>query len=400
MALACVELSTGDVEVFEIEPETLSAHLSALRPSESLVAERILQDETVYGLLKVCGGVIQPQAPSLSDPAAGEARLLKLYGVQTLDGFGQFSPAEVSAMGMLAAYIDLTQAGKRPMLKPPARVISHNYLSIDAATRASLEIDRTQQGKREGSLIACLDETVTSGGGRLLLARLSRPLFDPDAINARLDTVAWLLPRRDLRESLRGLMRALSDQARALSRLSLNRGGPRDLNIILQASVIADLLGDSLRNAIAENAIDPATPADIDSILMALKASPDLEALKERLAVALVDEPPPGLGMAALSATVSTTASTRCGPCATTAARSSLISKRAWPMRPASPSASSSTMFWAISSSCRRNWPTSWSRRTAKSISSIARAWPTRFVSSPPNWSTSMPASSAPPRKP
>ncbi len=292
MALACVELSTGDVEVFEIEPESLSAHLSALRPSESLVAERILQDEDVYGLLKICGGVIQPQAPSLSDPAAGEARLLKLYGVQTLDGFGQFSPAEVSAMGMLAAYIDLTQAGRRPVLKPPARVISHNYLSIDAATRASLEIDRTQQGKREGSLIATLDQTVTSGGGRLLLARLSRPLFDPEAINARLDTVAWLLPRRTLRDHVRGLMRSLSDQARALSRLSLNRGGPRDLNIILQASVIADLLGERLRNAIAENAIDPVSPREIDNILTAFKASPELEALKERLAVALVDEPP------------------------------------------------------------------------------------------------------------
>ncbi len=292
MALACVELSTGDVEVLEIEPEALSAHLSALRPSESLVADRILQDEHLHGLLKVCGGVLQPQPPSLSDPTAGEARLLKLYGVQTLDGFGRFSPAEISALGMLAAYIDLTQAGRRPVLKPPARTISHNYLSIDAATRASLEIDRTQTGRREGSLIAALDETVTSGGSRLLLARLSRPLFDPAAINGRLDTVEWLLPRRDLRQHLRGLMRSLSDQARALSRLSLGRGGPRDLNVILQASVIADLLSEALRGALAEQAIDPAPPQEISGILTALGASPALETVKERLALALVDEPP------------------------------------------------------------------------------------------------------------
>ena len=295
LALAALELSTGDVEVFEIEPETLSAHLSALRPSESLVADRVLQDEATYSLLKICGGAIQPQPPSFSDPAAGEARLLKLYGVQTLDGFGRFSPAEISALGMLAAYIDLTQAGKRPVLKPPVRTISHNYLSIDAATRASLEIDRTQQGRREGSLIAALDETVTSGGARLLLARLARPLFDPAAINARLDTVAWLLPRRTLREHLRGLMRSLSDQARALSRLSLGRGGPRDLNVILQASMIADLLSEALNGAFAETAIDPAPPQEIDGILAALKASTGLETVKQRLALALVDEPPLGL---------------------------------------------------------------------------------------------------------
>ncbi|MGZ3304901.1 MAG: MutS N-terminal domain-containing protein, partial [Asticcacaulis sp.] len=172
MAIAAVELSTGDIECLEIEPDGLSAHLSALRPSESLVAERVLQDETLTAILRQSGGVIQPQPPSLSDPEAGEKRLLKLYGVQTLDGFGRFSPAELSALGMICAYIDLTQAGRRPVLKPPARVLSSHVLGIDAATRASLEIDRTQQGRREGSLIAALDRTVTSGGGRLLLERL------------------------------------------------------------------------------------------------------------------------------------------------------------------------------------------------------------------------------------
>jgi DNA mismatch repair protein MutS len=292
MALASVELSTGDVECLEIEPESLSAHLSALRPSESLVADRILQDENVYGLLKVLGGVIQPQPGSLSDPQAGEARLLKLYGVQTLDGFGQFSPCEISALGMLAAYIDLTQAGKRPVLKPPVRVLQTHCLSIDAATRNSLEIDRTQQGKREGSLISALDCTVTSGGGRLLLARLSRPLFDPEDINARLDTVEWLLPRREVREALRHLMRSLSDPARALSRLSLGRGGPRDLCILHQALSTAENLAHLLNDATQNPEIDPAVPAEIESYINTLVPSDGLSRLRDRLVRALIDEPP------------------------------------------------------------------------------------------------------------
>ncbi len=292
MALAAVELSTGEVECLEIEPESLSAHLSALRPSESLVADRILQDETVYGLLKAVGGVLQPQPASLCDPAGGEARLLKLYGVQTLDGFGTFSPAEISALGLLAAYIDLTQAGKIPVLKPPARVLQANYLSIDAATRNSLELDRTQQGRREGSLIQALDQTVTSGGGRLLLARLSRPLYDPAAINARLDTVDWLLPKRDLREALRHLMRSLSDQARALSRLSLNRGGPRDLAIIHEALSIGESLAHALNDATQNPVIDPAVPSEIESFIATLVPAENVSRVRDRLERAVIQEPP------------------------------------------------------------------------------------------------------------
>ena len=291
MALAAVELSTGDIECLEIEPSALSANLSALRPSESLVAERVLQDEALYAVLRQSGGVLQPQPPALSDPEAGQARLLKLYGVATLDGFGQFSPAELSALGMLAAYIDLTQAGRRPVLKPPARVLAGNVLSIDAATRSSLEIDRTQQGRRDGSLISALDQTVTSGGGRLLLARLSRPLARPDDINARLDTVDWLLPRRDLRDTLRHLMRSMSDQARALSRLSLNRGGPRDLGCIRQALDITDQLARQLQAHHGDPAIDPASQ-EILTICKALSPSPALVALRERLDATLADEPP------------------------------------------------------------------------------------------------------------
>ena len=292
LALAAVELSTGDVEVLEVAPEQLGVQLSALRPSESLVADRLIQDESIYPLLKMYGGVIQPQPSSLCDPAGGEARLLKLYGVQTLDGFGSFSPAEISALGLLAAYIDLTQAGKIPTLKPPARVISNNYLAIDAATRNSLEIDRTQQGKREGSLISALDMTVTSGGCRLLLGRLARPLYNPADINARLDTIDWLLPKRDARDTLRHLMRSLSDQARALSRLSLGRGSARDLCVIAGALHIGETLANHLNDARHLVEIDPKAPQEIDDIVAALVPSLPLSQLRDKLERALVEEPP------------------------------------------------------------------------------------------------------------
>ncbi|MFT3997319.1 MAG: DNA mismatch repair protein MutS [Asticcacaulis sp.] len=292
LALASLELSTGEVECLELPPEQLGAHLSALRPSESLVADRLLQDENLYGLLKYCGGSIQPQPPSLSDPAAGEARLKRLYGVETLDGFGSFSPAELSALGMLAAYIDLTQAGKAPVLKAPKKTASLGFLAIDPATRLSLEIDRTQKGAREGSLMAAIDRTITSGGSRLLSARLSRPLNTPAEINRRLDAVQWLLEHRLLRQDVRGALRGMSDMARALSRLGLGRGGPRDLKVIRDSLELAGQMVGLLSPNGPEDRLDPKWPAEIHAHTQALTASESVLDLLFKLDMALVDEPP------------------------------------------------------------------------------------------------------------
>ncbi|WKL58410.1 DNA mismatch repair protein MutS [Asticcacaulis sp. ZE23SCel15] len=292
MALACVELSTGDVECLEVTPESLGSHLSALRPSETLVADRLLGDEAVYGLVKVLGGVIQPQAAALSDPAAGLTRLKRLYGVETLDGFGAFSPAEVSALGLIAAYIDVTQAGKLPVLKAPRRLGAQTFLAIDPSTRASLEIDRAQRGGREGSLIAAIDRTMTSGGSRLLSARLARPLIDPLAINARLDAVEWLIERRGLRQEVRHTLRGLPDMARALSRLGLGRGGPRDLKVIKDCLSHAGGLINLLQSADRDSSALDTHPAEIMAQITSLTASEAVEALNYRLGQALVDEPP------------------------------------------------------------------------------------------------------------
>jgi DNA mismatch repair protein MutS len=231
-ALASVELSTGEVESLLLTREELAPALASLRPSETLVPDRLFADETVSAALKTAGGVVQPLAGALADPAAGEARLKRLYGVSTLDGFGVLTTVEVAALGLIAAHLETTQAGKAPVLRPPRRSVGADVMAIDPATRASLEIERSQGGSREGSLLGCIDRTVTSGGARLLADRLGRPLLDVGRINARLDAVDFFVERRRLREDLRSALRSAGDMARALSRLALGRGGPRDLGLL------------------------------------------------------------------------------------------------------------------------------------------------------------------------
>jgi DNA mismatch repair protein MutS len=286
-AVASVELSTGEVECLAISVAGLSSALAALGPSEILVPDRLFVDEQVSAALKAAGGFVQPLPQALAEPAASEARLKRLYGVETLDGFGALSGAEVSALGLIAAHLETTQAGKLPALSPPRRAGEADVMAIDPATRASLEIERATSGSRDGSLLGAIDRTVTAPGARLLAARLARPLLDPAAIDARLDAVAWFCEHRPQRQKLREALKGLGDMARALSRLALGRGGPRDLGCLRDGLSIGEAVARlfvSTRDPLVE------LPAEIAQALAALNPAlhPDLAQFR-----ALLDE---GLG--------------------------------------------------------------------------------------------------------
>ncbi|KIC60859.1 DNA mismatch repair protein MutS [Brevundimonas nasdae] len=287
-AVAVVELSSGAVDSVACSIEDLGAALAAFRPSEVLVTDRMYSDETTRDALDGSGGVVQALASAIAEPQAARARVERLYGVSALDGFGAFEEAEVSALGLIAAYLETTQAGKVPALAPPRRLGESGFLAIDPATRASLEIDRTQRGEREGSVLACIDRTVTSGGARALAERIARPLRDPLAINEQLDAVEWLLERRDLRRDLREALKASSDIARAVGRLALGRGGPRDLAAVRTGLSIAEGVA-----GLFVGQVDPLTgqPRRIASALDRLTLSPDVSRLKADLIAGLVDEP-------------------------------------------------------------------------------------------------------------
>ena len=272
-AVASVELSTGEVECMALSRDSLASALAALGPSETLVPDRLFADETLAATFKSAGGLIQPMPSALSEPSASEARLKRLYGVETLDGFGELTGAEISALGLIAAHLETTQAGRLPALTAPRRAGEADVMAIDPATRSSLEIEKSTSGSRDGSLLGAIDRTITAPGARLLASRLARPLLDPAAIDARLDAIQWFCERRPLRAKLRDQLRGMGDMARALSRLALGRGGPRDLG-----SLKAGLAGGETIFGLfaAPEPLDPA-PAEIAGALAALHPSADLD---------------------------------------------------------------------------------------------------------------------------
>jgi DNA mismatch repair protein MutS len=288
-AIASVELSTGEVEVIVLDRGALGPTLAALRPSEILVPDRLFADEAAAGALKLTGATLQPMASALADPGAAAARLKRLYGVDTLDGFGDLSPPEVSALGLIAAHLETTQAGRLPALQTPRRGGAAETLAIDPATRSSLELERTQTGARDGSLLAAIDRTITPAGARRLADRLARPLLDPDAIDARLDAVQFFTERARLRAEVRAALKGAGDMARCLSRLALGRGGPRDLGALRAGLGAGETLG-----ALFAQHHDPLTapPAEIEEALVALTPDPDLAAFLNILRTGLGAELP------------------------------------------------------------------------------------------------------------
>ncbi len=227
--LAAAEISTGAFCVMEVAEDRLDTEIARIDPAEIVLPESLL---CLPAIARLCGETSRQVTPLGRDTGGhrgAEQRLAEFFGVATLDGLGPLSGAETAAAALAIFYIERTQRGAKPALNPPSRVSRDTHMEIDAATRANLELARTTAGAREGSLVATIDATVTPSGGRLLLERLSAPLTDVAAIARRLDAVGFLLDDTGLRAELRALLRSVPDLARALSRLALGRGGPRDL---------------------------------------------------------------------------------------------------------------------------------------------------------------------------
>jgi DNA mismatch repair protein MutS len=289
-AIASADMSTGAFHVGVVTAADIAAELARIAPRELLTPDALLADEMLAPVLKSFGPALSPLPSVKFDSGTGERALKLLYKVMALDGFGAFSRAELSAAGALVGYLELTQKGKLPALKPLQQTAARAYMAIDAATRRNLELVETLTGTRNGSLLAVMDRTVTAAGARELCNRLSSPLTDVKAIAARHDAVAFFAADSELRRHLRDDLRRAPDIARALARLSVGRGGPRDLaNIrdgLKAARALRDQLGkltDPMKPALGE--IEQARADLIEGIAAASIVSDKLEHF-------LVAEPP------------------------------------------------------------------------------------------------------------
>ena len=273
--LAWIDISTGSFRVAESRQARLLADIMRIEPREIVLPEQMFHDPDEHALIDQLGRRASPQPQVLFDSATAEGRIARYFDVSSLDGFGSFSRAELAAASAALAYVEKTQINERPPLEPPLRELDGDTLFIDPATRANLELTRTLSGERSGSLLKAIDRTVTGGGGRKLSEWLMSPLTDPKAIDRRLEAVSWFSAENRMTEDLRTSLRGVADMPRALSRLALNRGGPRDLGALLAGATASRQVADLFSNKntpeiVAEALADIAAfPADFSEFLTA-----------------------------------------------------------------------------------------------------------------------------------
>ncbi len=229
VGLAWADISDGSFFCSQTNSQRLQSELAALTPREVILPEALYQTSEFITQNNLADIALTPLPGSKFNSRNNLQRLETVFAVKSLEGYGDFSKVELSAAGALVDYLELTQAGNPVRISPPKQRQVSGFMAIDPATRASLEIDKTQKGLRAGSLLSVMDRTVTGPGARLLAARLNQPLIDPEQINQRLDAVDYYIHENQKAHDIRDLIKGTSDLARSVSRLVLGRGGPRDL---------------------------------------------------------------------------------------------------------------------------------------------------------------------------
>lgn len=289
-ALAWADISTGEFAAMGFCGQQANSKaceaLISLAPKEILLPESM---KTPTIIAERGFALTSKPAHAFRVTAEREKRLAAGFGASLLAGFGEFSRAERGALIALYDYIELTQAGAAPKLTPPVRHQMSDHLAIDPATRSSLEITRTLKGTRKGSLLAAIDRTVSAAGARVLADRLERPSTDLIQINQWLDSAQWLVNAPDTCQMIKQQISGLPDLSRALSRLSLGRGGPRDLLGVAGSARRGEMIN-AIMFKTAKHDLPKALSDYLASVSLTNRAA--LSELVNELCAAFIETPP------------------------------------------------------------------------------------------------------------
>ncbi|AAW70846.1 Mismatch repair ATPase, MutS family [Wolbachia endosymbiont strain TRS of Brugia malayi] len=231
-AIGWLELSTGKFFHTLTNLKALDSDLLRISPKELLISDELAEDEKIRSILKNYKISITQHAQSFFEYNKSNRTLCEFYKVRELGVIGSFSKVEIMACGALLEYVKVTQRGSVPRLELPEPYKQQNFMLVDASARRNLELFLTQFGEKKGSLISVIDHTVTASGGRLLKQMLASPLACSKAINLRLSTVEFFVNNYESRKRIREILSNIPDIERSLSRLMLERGSPKDINLL------------------------------------------------------------------------------------------------------------------------------------------------------------------------
>lgn len=280
VGIAWADMSTGDFYTQLVNKASVASTLARLEASEILVPDgHAGKYDAYFGDDDNKKTLIEFDRYNY---AAAKGELEQFYKIPDLDTLYDYSKPEIIGAGVLLGYILDTQKGACPSLQLPRRVTDSLFMEIDPSTRRSLELTRAlSNDKGATSLLNVMDATVTGAGGRLLSSMLSAPLTDVRAIEGRLDKIDYFIQNASVREFVRDALRSVADVERSVSRISLGRGGPRDILTIAGALDQIPHIRNKMQEGLVPEALEK------DKLDMG-----EWTALVEELQNAIIPEPP------------------------------------------------------------------------------------------------------------
>ena len=280
VGVALFDLSTG--ELLAAQLPNLAAgfgELARAGPREVLLGfeSEADADAAKEALAVMMAAVLRP------DEELEESGVDAALGALAPDAEGA-APAAKRAAARVLRFAQACHPGQALPIQRIARWEPDAAMALEATAQRHLELTESTSGVKQTTLLAVLDATASSAGGRLLRRRLLAPLTDVERIRRRHDLVELFVVHSRLREAAKAELGKVTDLERVVTRALLAEATPRDLGLLRD--------GLTAGGALVKLLVESSDAAMHDTLGIA-DGPPDVVLdVQEELSRALVERPP------------------------------------------------------------------------------------------------------------
>lgn len=233
IGISYTDISTGRIQVESIDTDEILTNISKINPAEIICTDDILNDVKILDVIAKYKSIIRSVPAIKFTLDTVKKKLTDFYHIRFIETFGETLPPEcMTATAIIVTYIKDAYADTEIKLDFPKMVNTNEYMQMDHFTRKNLELHQSIQGDKKSSLFHTMNKTVTPQGSRMLSEWLSNPLADIKKIQRRLDFVEFFIQNPNFLSKIRQTINNLPDIERAISRIYMNKSGPRDLAMV------------------------------------------------------------------------------------------------------------------------------------------------------------------------
>lgn len=244
---ALIDISTNEFLVEDVEKENFKQFLEKNDPNEILIPQKLVYILNDYPELKnkitLTNEIPSFQALNI---------ILNFFNTTNIELFQQFSNVNQITIATILEYIQYTQKKDHCNIKFPQKNIKKDALFMDKFTLSNLEITKTLQNEKKGSLLWLLDETQTPQGARKLYKTLLNPITNIEKLNKRYEKIEYFINKQNSLQKITENLKQIPDFERLISKIKLNRTSYMEIRSLaigmINTTYLAEFLGNKIPN--------------------------------------------------------------------------------------------------------------------------------------------------------